>query len=342
MLPPEVLHEFSKSVINYKKTGYSILELPHRSTAFMDIMAECTALVKELCRIGDDFEVLWMQGGGRAQFGMVPMNFLGPNDVAGYIDSGHWAAEAAAYAMMLNKNTSVLSSTKAINYCELPSINLKLPAKLKYLHLTTNNTIYGTQFSTIPDFKVPVVADMSSDIFSVQRDYSKFGLFYAVAQKNLGTPGTTMVAVRKDFLANQQTYIAPAFSYTKHLQAGNLLNTPNVSGIYVTLLMLRWTKQQGLAAIEKNNREKAALLYNAIDANKTFVPHVKKTSDRSLMNVCFTMNNKDAEARFVKLCEQEQIVGIEGHRSVGGFRVSLYNAVTTDHVKTLVEIIEKI
>ena len=340
-LPPEVLHEAAKAVNKYKKTGLSILELPHRGKEFAEIIAESKQLVKELCNLDDRYEVLWLHGGGRQQFFMVPMNFLAEGGSAGYIDSGYWAEEALKYATHYG-DVQILTTSKKENYSRLPDWPAKIPKQLSYLHFTTNNTIYGTQWHTVPESKsVPLIADMSSDIFSRQHDYSKYGLFYAAAQKNLGTPGVALVVVRKDMAGRIVRSLPPMLDYGAQIKEDSILNTANVFGIYVSLLMLRWIKARGIAAIEKENKQKAKLLYDAIDKSKVFVPHVKEKTHRSLMNVCFTAKTPDAEKALLKACDDNDITGVQGHRSVGGFRVSLYNAVPLEWVERLAGLINQ-
>ncbi len=339
-LPPEVLREASKAVWNYKNTGYSILELPHRSPEFLDIIEESKALVKELCNLGNDYEVMWVHGGGRAQFAMMPMNFLSANDSAGYMDSGHWAAEAIEYAGYYGK-AAILASSKGTKYNQLPEWPSEIPDGLKYIHITTNNTIYGTQYHKVPKTPAPLVGDMSSDIFSCKRDYTKYAMFYAAAQKNLGTPGVALAVVRKDFLKKSADNLPPIFSYRAHVKENSVVNTANVSGIYVALLMLRWIKGKGISAIEEENNAKAKMLYGALDKSKVFIPHVANKAHRSHMNVCFTGINSNIEKAFSALCRDNGIAGVEGHRSVGGFRVSMYNAMPAESVETLVALMNK-
>jgi phosphoserine aminotransferase len=339
-LPPEVLHEASKAVRKYDNTGLSILELPHRSKEFLDIIEESKSLVRQLCGIGSDYEVLWLQGGGRLQFCMIPMNFLSDRDSAGYIDSGHWS-EAALESAVHYGDVQVLASSKETNYNQLPAWPSKIPPQLSYLHFTTNNTIAGTQWHNIPKADVPLIADMSSDIFSCKRDYKKYAMFYAAAQKNLGAAGTALVVIHKDMLQRTARELPPMLSYKAQAKENSILNTANVFGIYVSLLMLRWTSGKGISAIEKENRQKSKLLYDAIDRSGVFTPHVKAKADRSMMNVCFTANTATHEKEFLELCDEHNITGVKGHRSVGGFRVSLYNAVTVGAVERLVELMNK-
>ncbi len=339
MLPAEVLAQAREAITEYQGAGMSVLELPHRSMEVAAMIAECNALAKELCALDDDYEVMWMQGGGRMQFCMVPMNFLADNDTAGFIDSGFWAEEAFSYATYYGQ-VDLLATSKAINYCRLPEWPKEVSDQLSYLHFTTNNTIFGTQWPDIPECNVPLIADMSSDIFSRRRNYSRCAMFYAVAQKNLGIPGATMVAIRKDMLERIVRPLPPMLNYKEHAKEKSVLNTANVFSIYVSLLMLRWIKAKGIDAIEKENADKAKLLYKAIDNSDYFKPHVKHKADRSLMNVCFTANTPEIEKNFLKLCDENNITGINGHRSVGGFRASLYNAVSLADVKELVRVMD--
>jgi phosphoserine aminotransferase len=340
-LPEEVLQQAAQAVIEYAGTGLSILELPHRSREFKEIIEESNALVRELCGIDDDYEVIWLQGGGRMQFCMVPMNFLSPGASAGYIDSGKWAADAAKYAAFYG-NAVVLASSKENGYNKLPLWPAAIDPSLSYVHFTTNNTIYGTQWKSVPCTSVPLIADMSSDIFSRRHNYSKYSLFYAVAQKNIGAAGNTMVVFRKDLLARIKNTLPPMLDYRAQVKENSILNTSNVFGIYVSLLMLRWTMSQGIDAIERNNIEKAKLLYEAIDKSSLFKAYVTEPEHRSLMNVCFTAISSEAENDLLSLCAENGITGIKGHRSIGGFRVSLYNAITVKDVEQLVAVIKEL
>jgi len=339
-LPAEVLHEASKAIRKYKDTGLSILELPHRGKDFLEIVEECKALVKELCGIGDAYEVLWMQGGGRMQFCMIPMNFLPSGGSAGYIDSGRWAEEALEYATHYG-GVEILATSKQSNYSRLPAWPSIVSDALAYVHFTTNNTIYGTQCHHMPETRVPLIADMSSDILSCHRDYTRYSLFYAAVQKNLGAAGLAMVVIRKDMLGRISRSLPPMMSFKEQVKENSILNTANVFGVFVSLLMLRWTKEKGIDAIEKENRKKAHMLYEAIDHSPVFTAHVQEKAHRSLMNVCFTANTLENEKAFIALCDKNNITGIKGHRFVGGFRVSLYNAVSLEDVEFLVELIGK-
>lgn len=337
VLPEEVLDEAARSMYQYGTSGMSVLELPHRGKDFMAILEECQALVKELCGLGSDHDVLWLHGGGRLQFAMIPMNLLGPGDVAGYIDSGHWAAEAIEYSQYYGQ-TEVLASSRQGNYNHLPQWP-EITHQLRYLHITTNNTIYGTQYHHIPETTAPLIADMSSDILSCAHDYSRYALFYAAAQKNLGTPGVALTVIRKDLLDSISNKLPPMLSYKAQVKEKSILNTANVSGIYISLLMLRWIKQTGIDNIAATNDRKASMLYKAIDNNPVFSAHVPDPAHRSKMNVCFTARDKATEQAFIQLCARHNIIGVEGHRSIGGFRVSLYNAVKEADVTLLGDLI---
>lgn len=336
-LPPEVLQQAADAIYEYNGTGISVLSIPHRSKEFAAIIEECNALVKELCGLGNDHEVVWLHGGGRMQFCMVPMNFLPQNGKAGYIDSGHWAEDAREYALYYG-DAVMLASSKQDNYNKLPEWPSSAPAGLSYIHITTNNTVVGTQWHTIPHTDVPLIADMSSDIFSRRHDYSRYAMFYATAQKNLGVAGVAMAVIRKDMMRASARSIPPMLSYISQAEEHSVVNTANVFGVYVSLLMLRWTKEKGIDNIEKVNRQKAELLYNAIDSSSVFRPHVILKEHRSMMNVCFSATSPDAEKAFIALCEENNITGIKGHRSVGGFRVSLYNCITIEEVEKLVRL----
>jgi phosphoserine aminotransferase len=339
-LPRPVLEQAAEAVREYKNTGLSILELPHRGKEFVEIVAESKALVKELCGLDDRYDVLWLHGGGRLQFCMVPMNFLSERDSAGYIDSGHWAEEALEYAAHYG-DVQILASSKTTNYDRLPDWPTNIPGQLAYLHFTTNNTICGTQWNHIPKTNVPLIADMSSDIFSRLHDYTRYGMFYAAAQKNLGVAGVALAVICKDMLRRITREMPAMLDFRAQVKENSILNTTNVFGVYVSLLMLRWTKEKGIENIEKENRKKAELLYDALDTSSIFSPHVKEHLHRSMMNVCFTAKTPEIEKSFLALCEKNNITGVKGHRSVGGFRASLYNAVTFEAVKRLVELMKE-
>jgi phosphoserine aminotransferase len=338
-LPQVVLQEASEAIFNYKNSDLSILEIPHRGHLFDAILDESKALVKELCGLGNDYEVLWLHGGGRLQFCMIPMNFLGANEEAGYLETGFWAANAAEYANYYGK-ANIVASSKDVNYTSLPEWPKHIPAHLSYLHITTNNTIYGTQWKEIPDVGVPLIGDMSSDIFSVSRDFNKFSMFYAVAQKNIGPAGVTLAVIRKDMLKQIKRELPPMLSFAEHAKKESILNTPPIFAIYTSLLTLRWMKNKGLDAIEKENINKAELLYGEIERNSLFHTAINP-AHRSVTNVCFSCKDANHENQFLEFCEEHGVTGIAAHRSTPGFRASLYNAITIEDVDYLVQLMKE-
>jgi phosphoserine aminotransferase len=332
-LPKEVLQQAAEAILNYDNSGLSILEIPHRGKLFEEILQEANALVKELLGLDQDYDVLWLQGGGRLQFSMVPMNFLGVGEKAGYIESGHWASEALRNAKLYGE-TEVLGSSKADSFTYIPEWGA-IPEDLNYLHFTSNNTIYGTQFFNFPETEVPLVVDMSSELFSRKLDYNKFSLIYAVAQKNIGPAGVTLVAIRKSLLDQQKRELPEILSYREMAKNNSLLNTPPVFPIYCSLLTLRWVKAIGIDAMDKRNKEKARLLYDVIDSSSVFYGVAQKEY-RSHMNACFRAHHDEHTQAFLDFAKERNIVGIKGHRSVGGFRASMYNAISIEDVQQLV------
>ena len=339
VLPREVFEEASKAILNFNDTGLSILEIGHRTSLFQPVMDEARSLVKELMQLGDKHEVLFLHGGATTQFMQVPMNLLNENDIASYTETGTWAGKAIKEAKLYG-HVEIAGSTKADNYCSIPD-ELSVSPTAAYLHITTNETIAGTQWHAIPyDCGVPLVADMSSDILSRQLDFNRFDLIYAGAQKNMGAAGVNLVVVNKDILGKVERTIPTILDYRNHIAEGSMLNTPPVFAVYVVLLTLRWLKAKGgVAAIEKLNAEKATLFYNTLDSLPLFRGPVA-TQDRSWMNAVFVMENPALENEFMELCKKENMIGIKGHRSVGGFRVSMYNALTLESVKALTDLMK--
>ncbi|HET9057360.1 MAG TPA: 3-phosphoserine/phosphohydroxythreonine transaminase [Chitinophagaceae bacterium] len=339
ILPKEVFEEASKAVIDFNETGLSILEIGHRTPLFQSVLDEAVALVKELMQLDADHEVLFLHGGASTQFFQVPMNLLNENEVAAYTDTGVWAAKAIKEAKQFG-HIDIVCSGKDKDYTYLPK-NLSVAKTSKYLHITTNETIGGCQWHDLSLFYnsgVPLVADMSSDILSRQIDFNKFDLIYAGAQKNLGAAGVNLVVVNKNILGKVVRSIPTMLNYQVHIENGSMLNTPPVFAIYVCMLTLRWIKKSGgVDTIEGINNEKAALLYDTIDTLPVFTPTVAK-EDRSKMNVVFVMKDAKLEKEFLEVCKNENMTGIKGHRSVGGFRVSLYNALPLSSVKVLVDV----
>jgi phosphoserine aminotransferase len=335
ILPKSVFEEASKAVLNFNDTGLSILEIGHRTSIFQAVMDEARALVKELMQLDDDHEVLFLHGGASTQFMQVPMNLLDDKETAAFTDTGVWSTKAIKEAKLFGK-VEIVCSSKESNFTYIPK-DFAVPNDAKYLHITTNNTIYGTQWQKIPKTSNSLVADMSSDIFSRVLDFNAFDLIYAGAQKNMGPAGVNLVVVNKNILGKVKRAIPTIMDYRNHIKEGSMLNTPPVFAVYVCMLTLRWLKALGgVAIVEKLNNEKAALLYAAIDENPLFTGTANK-EDRSKMNVCFVMNDTSLEESFLQFTKEQGIVGIKGHRLVGGFRASLYNALPISSVQVLTQ-----
>ena len=341
ILPAEVFEEASRAIMNFNNTGLSILELGHRTKIFQGVMEEAMALVRELMRLDDDHEVMFLHGGASTQFLQIPMNMLGENDLAAYTDTGVWASKAIKEAKLFG-HVEVVCSSKNENYNHLPK-QFTVPKTAKYLHITTNNTIYGTQWqdmSVFYDAGVPIVADMSSDILSRELDFNRFDVIYAGAQKNVGAAGVTVVVANKRMLGKVERSIPTMLDYRNHIANGSMLNTPPVFAVYVCMLTLRWLKSMGgVAEIEQINNRKAALLYHTIDSLDIFRGTVVK-EDRSKMNVCFVAKEEQLEKEFIELCQKEGMVGVKGHRTVGGFRISLYNALPYESVEAITDLMK--
>jgi phosphoserine aminotransferase len=341
ILPAEVFEEASKAILNFNDTGLSILELGHRTKMFQSVMDEAIALVKELMNLDSDHEVMFLHGGASTQFFQIPLNILGENDLSAYTDTGVWAAKAIKEAKLYG-HVEVVCSSKKEGYTHLPKA-FTVPKTAKYLHITSNNTIFGTQWqdlSLFSKFGVPVVADMSSDIMSRSADFNKFDVIYAGAQKNAGAAGVTIVIVNKNILGKVDRHIPAMLDYRNHYSNSSMLNTPPVFAVYVSMLTLRWLKSMGgVKEIEKINDRKAALLYHTIDSLEIFRGTVAK-EDRSKMNVCFVANDEQSEKQFAEVCLKEGMVGVKGHRSVGGFRVSLYNALPYESVEAITDLMK--
>jgi phosphoserine aminotransferase len=336
VLPKEVFEEASRAILDFNGTGLSILEIGHRTSLFQQVVDEAIATVRELMRLDADHEVLFLHGGASTQFFQVPMNLLNEGATAAYLDCGVWGKKAIKEARLFG-NVDVVASSKDRNYTYIPK-GYTIPASATYFHYTTNNTIEGTEMHAIPETSVPLVADMSSDILSRVMDFNRFALIYAGAQKNIGAAGVNLVVVRKDILGKVTRPLPSMMDYREHIAAGSLLNTPPVFAIYVCMLTLRWLKQQGgIPAIERINDRKAALLYETLDSLPVFRPTVAR-EDRSKMNVVFVMDDPELEKAFLAACKANGMVGVKGHRNVGGFRVSLYNAMPLQGVEVLTEL----
>lgn len=341
ILPKEVFEEASQAVTNFNNTGLSILEIGHRTKLFQPVIEEAIATLKELMQLDSDHEVLYLHGGASTQFFQVPMNLLDEKAMAAYTDTDIWGAKAIKEARLFGK-VDVVASSKEKNYTYLPK-DFTVDPSSAYLHLTTNNTIYGTQWQDLSLFynkNVPLVADMSSDILSRQIDFNKFALIYAGAQKNIGAAGVNIVVVNKNVLGKVNRQIPTMMDYRNHIEAGSLLNTPPVFAIYVCMLTLRWLKNNGgIAFAQKRNEAKAKLFYETLDSSPIFKGTVAK-EDRSKMNAVFVVDNPETEKEFLALCEKEGMVGVKGHRTTGGFRVSMYNAMSFEGVKTLTDLMK--
>jgi len=338
ILPESVLKQAAAAAIEFNGSGMSILEISHRSKDFQAVMDEAAALVKELAGLNDEYKVLFLQGGASTQFGMVPMNLLETNETAGYVNTGTWAKKAQKEAKLFG-NVTELATSEAQGYTFIPK-GYAIPNDLKYFHITSNNTIYGTQYHGYPASPVPYIVDMSSDMFSRTMDYTQFDLIYAGAQKNIGPAGVTLVIIKESLLGKVNRQIPTMMDYRTHIKEGSMFNTPPVFAIYVTMLTLRWIKETGLATIEARNKAKAELLYAAIDSNPLFKGTVA-VEDRSWMNVNFIMENREWEPEFLQFAKEHKCIGLAGHRSVGGMRASLYNALTIDSVQYLVDLMEE-
>ncbi len=338
VLPREVFEQAAAAVLDYNNSGLSLLEIGHRTPLFQAVMDEAIALVKELMQLDADHEVLFLHGGATTQFMQVPMNLLDDKETAAYTDTGVWSTKAIKEAQLFGRVETVCSSREA-GFTFIPK-DFAVPNDAKYLHITTNNTIYGTQWQTIPKTSNVLVADMSSDILSRVLDFNQFGLIYAGAQKNIGAAGVNLVIVNKEILGRIKRKIPTIMDYRNHIKEGSMMNTPPVFAVYVCLLTLRWLKAQGgVAAIEKINDAKAALLYDTLDSLPMFRGTVNK-EDRSKMNAVFVMEDAALETEFLELCKASGMVGVKGYRTVGGFRVSMYNALRLESVKAITDLMK--
>ncbi|WP_395633894.1 3-phosphoserine/phosphohydroxythreonine transaminase [Flavobacterium sp.] len=340
ILPQEVFEKSAQAVLNFNQSGLSILEISHRSKDFVAVMEEARALVLELLGLeGKGYQVLFLQGGASLEFLMVPYNLMKTDGKAAYLDTGTWANNAIKEAKLFGE-TIVVASSAAQNYNHIPT-DYNIPTDADYFHCTSNNTIFGTQMKSFPKTTVPVVCDMSSDIFSRTLDFSKFDLIYAGAQKNMGAAGTTLVVVKEEILGKTGRAIPSILDYQKHIKAESMYNTPSVFAVYTCLLTLQWLKNQGgIAAIEKVNEAKAHLLYNEIDRNTLF-KGTAAVADRSFMNATFLLENPELQESFDKMWKAAGISGITGHRSVGGYRASMYNALPLESVQVLVNVMKE-
>ena len=338
ILPQEVMQKASEAVVDLDGMGLSLIEISHRSKEFVAIMEKARSLALELLGLeGKGYQALFLQGGASTQFLMAAYNLL--EKKAGYINTGTWSLKAIKEARLFGEIMEVASSQED-NFNHIPK-GFKVPTDLDYLHLTSNNTIFGTQFKQFPKTNVPLVCDMSSDIFSRQLDFSKFDLIYAGAQKNMGPAGTTLVVVKEELLGNVSRKIPSMLDYSVHIGKDSMFNTPPVFAVYVSMLTMQWLKDLGgIPAIEEINEKKANLIYSEIDLNPVFSGFAAK-EDRSFMNATFNITDDTLKDIFDQKCKEAGINGINGHRSVGGYRASMYNALSLESVGVLVDIMSE-
>lgn len=340
ILPQEVFQKAAEAILDFNGMGLSLLEISHRSKEFIAVMDEARAIVKRLMNLGDDYEVLYLQGGASLQFLMVPMNLLSENGKAAYLDTGTWAAGAIKEAKKIG-NVDVVASSKDANYTFIPK-DYTVGSEYDYFHCTSNNTIFGTQIKKFPEVDTLLACDMSSDIFSRQLDFSKFDLIYAGAQKNMGPAGTTLVVVKKDILGKTGRNIPTYLDYAVHIAKESMANTPPVFAVYASYLTLKHLEENGgITAAEEKNNAKAKLLYDEIDRNPNF-QGVAAVEDRSFMNVTFTLTDESKKEAFDQAWKAAGISGLNGHRSVGGYRASIYNAMPIESVQVLVDVMKSI
>ncbi|MCA1966852.1 MAG: 3-phosphoserine/phosphohydroxythreonine transaminase [Flavobacterium sp.] len=341
ILPQEVFEKSAQAILDFNNSGLSILEISHRSKDFVAVMDEARALVLELLNLeGKGYEVLFLGGGASMQFLMVPYNLMKVDGKAAYLDTGTWASGAIKEAKLFGE-TVVVASSKSENYNHIPK-DYTIPADADYFHCTSNNTIFGTQMKSFPEVNIPLVCDMSSDIFSRVLDFSKFDLIYAGAQKNMGPAGATLVVVKTEILGKTGRTIPSMLDYQQHVSKESMYNTPPVFPVYASLLTLQWLKKLGgIAAIEKINEAKANLLYNEIDRNPLFKGTAAK-EDRSNMNVTFLLKDEAHQEKFDTMWKAAGISGLAGHRSVGGYRASMYNALPLESVQVLVDVMKEL
>ncbi|PHR74522.1 MAG: 3-phosphoserine/phosphohydroxythreonine aminotransferase [Lutibacter sp.] len=340
ILPQEVLKKASDAILNFNNDNLSLIEISHRSKPFVAVMDKAISLVKELLNLPEGYSAMFLQGGASMQFLMTSYNLMKVDGKAAYLDTGAWSSKALKEAKLFGE-VDVVASSKDKGYNYIPK-NYTIPSDTDYLHLTSNNTIYGTQLKDFPKTEGLLVCDMSSDIFSRQIDFTQFDLIYAGAQKNMGPAGATLVIVKDEILGKTGRKIPSMLDYQTHIDKESMFNTPPVFAVFTSMLTLQWLKDLGgIAAIEKINEEKAALLYAEIDNNPAFVGFAAK-EDRSSMNVTFNLTDQNNQEKFDKLWNEAGINGLKGHRSVGGYRASIYNALPLESVEVLVNVMKQI
>jgi phosphoserine aminotransferase len=337
ILPKQVLEQAAEGLINFNNSGLSIVEIGHRTPLFEDVLHEALSTVKELMDLDSDHEVLFLHGGASTQFMQVPMNILEEKETAAYINNGIWGTKAIKEAKLFGQ-VEVIASSEDKNHTYIPK-DFVIPSHAKYLHFTTNNTVEGTQWQTMPRSSIPLVADMSSDILSRELDFNQFDLIYAGAQKNMGAAGVNLVIVNKNILGTSRK-LPTIMDYRNHIENGSMLNTPPVFAIYISMLTLRWLKDLGgVPVMERINNQKADLFYNTLDSLPMYRCPVEK-EDRSKMNAVFVMDDPALEKEFLEAGKRENLYGVKGHRSVGGFRVSMYNALPVSSVAFICEVMK--
>ncbi|MEH0022211.1 MAG: 3-phosphoserine/phosphohydroxythreonine transaminase [Desulfobacter sp.] len=340
-LPLPVLEQIQGEFLNFKNSGMSVTEISHRSSYFDAVIEEAVARAKRLLGIGDDFHVLFIQGGASMQFAMIPMNFLGENDTADFVNTGTWSTKAIKEAKIQGKTVNVVASSEDRDFCYIPK-DIRFTPDARFVHLTSNNTIKGTQFYEFPDTGgAPIISDMSSDIFSKPLPMDKFGMIYAGAQKNLGPSGCCMVILKKSFLETANTELPSMLAYQTYADKNSMYNTPPCFGIYTIGLVLKWIEEDmgGLEKMEEHNIKKADILYDFIDGSSFYRTTADKYA-RSLMNVTFRLPDEDLEKEFIRKATDHGLGGLKGHRSVGGCRASIYNAATMESMYALVEFMD--
>jgi phosphoserine aminotransferase len=339
ILPQEVFQKSAEAILDFNNSGLSLLEISHRSKDFVAVMDEARDLALELLDLkGKGYQALFLHGGASLEFLMVPYNLMKVEGKAAYLDTGTWASAAIKEAKLFG-DVTVVASSKDENYSYIPK-GFAVPSDVDYFHCTSNNTIFGTQIKEFPNVSVPMVCDMSSDIFSRVLDFSKFDIIYAGAQKNMGPAGTTLVVIKEEILGKSGRVIPSMLDYEKHIKAESMYNTPAVFPVYASLLTLQWLKKiGGIAAVEKLNQAKANLLYTEIDRNPYF-KGAAKVEDRSNMNVVFLLDNEEHTELFDSMWKAAGISGLPGHRSVGGYRASMYNALPIESVQVLVDVMK--
>ncbi len=336
-LPLPVLETVQRELLDYHGEGMSIMEISHRSKTFDDLVQEAETRVKQIMGFSDDYRVLFLQGGATAQFAAVPLNLIPDGKTGEYINTGSWATKAIKEVEKLGKPFRVIATSEDDNFTYIPT-DFSVGSDAAFVHITSNNTIFGTQWEVYPDTgNVPLVADMSSDLYCRRFEPNRFALIYAGAQKNAGPSGVTIVIIRKDLLERSPKNIPSILNYKLFAEKNSLYNTPNTFGIYVVNLVMKWIQDEGgIDVIEQRNRKKAQMIYQVLDASDFYRPHARKDS-RSIMNVTWRLPTEELEKQFVAEAKERELVGLKGHRSVGGIRASIYNAMTIEGVQRLVE-----